>query len=105
MQHQSATLNGRVGTGRISARAAALPASPIRRFFEIANTLDDVISLSIGEPDFVTPEPILEAGVASLRRGSTAYTDNSGILQLREAIVAHLRTFYDCPAYDARRRC
>lgn len=102
MQHPSATLNGRVGAGRISARAAALPASPIRRFFEIANTLDDVISLSIGEPDFVTPEPILEAGVAALRRGSTAYTDNSGILQLREAILAHLRKFYDCPAYDAR---
>lgn len=85
---------------RVSARVAALPASPIRRFFEIASTMDDVISLSIGEPDFVTPAPILEAGIRSLREGHTAYTDTSGTLELRKAIVAKLSQLYDCPDYD-----
>ena len=94
------TDNGRAPRPRVSARAAALAPSPIRRFFEIAATMDDVISLSIGEPDFVTPAPILEAGVRSLRAGHTAYTDNSGMLPLREAIIARLRALYDCPAYD-----
>ncbi len=86
---------------RVSARAASLPASPIRRFFEIAATMDDVISLSIGEPDFVTPPPVLEAGIQALRAGHTSYTDNSGILALRESILAHWGRLYDCPAYDA----
>lgn len=85
---------------RVSARVAALPASPIRRFFEIASTLDDVISLSIGEPDFVTPAPILEAGIQSLRNGQTSYTDTSGIIELREAIVAKLSRLHGGPDYD-----
>ncbi len=85
---------------RVSARVAALPASPIRRFFEIASTMDDVISLSIGEPDFVTPPPILEAGIQSLRDGQTSYTDTSGTLELREAIIAKLAHLYGGPDYD-----
>ncbi len=94
------TANGTMPRSRISARAAALPASPIRRFFEIAATMDNVISLSIGEPDFVTPTPVMEAGMRSLRAGHTSYTDNSGLLELREAILAHWSRLYDCPAYD-----
>ena len=54
---------------RISRRVAVVPPSGIRKFFDIAATMQDVISLGIGEPDFVTPDVIREAGVASLGRG------------------------------------
>ena len=62
---------------RISQRVASVPPSGIRRFFDIAATMPDVISLGIGEPDFVTPDAIRNAGVASLQRGETRYTSNS----------------------------
>ncbi len=78
----------------ISARVAQTPPSGIRKFFDIAATMKDVISLGIGEPDFVTPAPILEAGVASLKRGETAYTSNSGTLELRTALSRHLNRLY-----------
>ena len=100
IEPQVATLHQGSAPARISSRVASLPASPIRRFFEIASTIDDVISLSIGEPDFVTPTPILEAGIRSLRAGQTAYTDTSGTLKLREAIIARLSQMFDCPEYD-----
>lgn len=73
--------------------------SGIRRFFDIAATMGDVISLGIGEPDFDTPAPIVEAGIASLRRGETHYTSNSGILELRQAIAAHVEQLYG-QSYD-----
>ena len=72
---------------RISRRVAAVPPSGIRKFFDIAATMQDVISLGIGEPDFVTPDVIRQAGIASLGRGETRYTSNSGILELRQAIA------------------
>ncbi|MFP3853303.1 MAG: pyridoxal phosphate-dependent aminotransferase [Anaerolineales bacterium] len=78
----------------ISHRVASTPPSGIRRFFDIAATMDDVISLGIGEPDFVTPDPILEAGVASLQHGHTHYTSNSGMLELRQALAHHLKELY-----------
>lgn len=78
----------------ISQRVAAVPPSGIRRFFDIAATMDDVISLGIGEPDFVTPTPILHAGIESLRRGDTHYTSNSGLLELREALTRYLARLY-----------
>ena len=74
----------------ISQKVAAIPPSGIRRFFDIAATMDDVISLGIGEPDFVTPEPIIQAGARSLAAGETHYTSNSGILELRQAISGYL---------------
>jgi len=83
----------------IARRIAAVPPSGIRRFFDIAATMDDVISLGIGEPDFITPEPILKAGVESLQRGQTHYTSNSGIYELREALAAHLERLYGV-SYD-----
>jgi aminotransferase len=83
----------------ISKRVQAVPPSGIRRFFDIAATMKDVISLGIGEPDFVTPEPILRAGVTSLKSGDTHYTSNSGTLELREAIAANLRALYGV-SYD-----
>ncbi len=79
---------------RISRRVAATPPSGIRKFFDIAATMDNVISLGIGEPDFVTPQPILDAGIASLQRGETAYTSNSGTLELRTALSHHLQQLY-----------
>src|ERR1041384_2942523 len=78
-----------------SRRVRELPPSGIRRFFDIAATMDNVISLGIGEPDFVTPEPILEAGIAALRAGHTHYTSNSGIIELRTALSQHLHKLYE----------
>lgn len=88
---------------RLSKRVQAVPPSGIRRYFDIAATMDDVISLGIGEPDFVTPAPILQGGIASLQKGHTAYTSNAGMLELREAIVRKLGALYGAPAYDPER--
>ncbi|HLZ68289.1 MAG TPA: aminotransferase class I/II-fold pyridoxal phosphate-dependent enzyme [Dehalococcoidia bacterium] len=73
-----------------SRRCDALPASGIRRFFDIIATMDDVISLGVGEPDFVTPEQIREAAIRSIKQGHTHYTSNFGMIQLREAIAHDL---------------
>ncbi len=78
----------------VSERIASVPPSGIRRFFDIAATMEDVISLGIGEPDFTTPEPILEAGIEALKRGETHYTSNSGLMELRRAIAEHLDRLY-----------
>jgi aminotransferase len=78
----------------ISRRVAGLKASGIRKFFDIASTMKDVISLGIGEPDFTTPEPILKAGIQSLQRGETHYTSNYGIIELRQTLSAHLEKMY-----------
>ena len=75
----------------------SVPPSGIRRFFDIAATMDDVISLGIGEPDFVTPNAVIDAAVASLAAGKTGYTSNAGLLELREAIAAHLNSLYGYP--------
>lgn len=85
----------------VSRRVAAVPPSGIRRFFDIVATMDDVISLGIGEPDFVTPPPILQAGLRSIERGETHYTSNSGTIELRTAVAEHLRRRYGVD-YDAR---
>jgi len=84
----------------VSQRVQTIPPSGIRKFFDIAATMDDVISLGIGEPDFVTPQPILQAGIHSLHEGETHYTSNSGILELRQALSAHLERLYSI-RYDA----
>jgi aminotransferase len=78
----------------VSERVAAVPPSGIRRFFDIAATMEDVISLGIGEPDFDTPGPIVRAGVEALERGETHYTSNSGLMELRRAIAEHLDRMY-----------
>jgi len=83
----------------ISKRVAGLKPSGIRKFFDIAATMKDVISLGIGEPDFTTPAPILEAGIKSLQRGETHYTSNPGIMELRKALSAHLELHYGV-SYD-----
>lgn len=68
--------------------------SGIRRFFDIANEMEDVISLSVGEPDFHTPWHIREAGIASLEKGRTRYTPNRGFMQLREEVSRFLSRHY-----------
>src|SRR5512142_709322 len=82
------------GVGRLSRRVAGLRPSGIRKFFDIAATMKDVISLGIGEPDFTTPKPILDAGLRSLQRGETHYTSNHGKLELRRALSANLKRLY-----------
>ncbi len=81
-------------THRIAQKVQAVPPSGIRRFFDIAATMKEVLSLGIGEPDFTTPGHILEAGVASLRRGETHYTSNSGLIELREAVNRRYQKLY-----------
>ncbi len=83
------------GAKFVSSRIEAVPPSGIRRFFDIAATMSDVISLGIGEPDFVTPEPIVNAGIGSLKAGHTSYTSNSGILELRQLLSGQLDKLYD----------
>ncbi len=78
----------------VSRKVQVVPPSGIRRFFDIAATMDDVISLGIGEPDFVTPEAVLRAGADSLLAGETHYTSNSGIRELRLALAEHLARLY-----------
>jgi aminotransferase len=84
----------------VSARVNGVPPSGIRKFFDIAATMKNVISLGIGEPDFVTPAPIVDAGIESLRSGHTSYTSNSGILELREGLSRQINKLYDVK-YDA----
>ncbi len=69
--------------------------SGIRRYFDIAATMKDVITLGIGEPNFTTPQHIMEKGIESLERGQTGYTSNAGLLELREAIACHLQRLYN----------
>jgi aminotransferase len=78
----------------LSKRVAGLKPSGIRKFFDIAATMKDVISLGIGEPDFTTPEPILQAGIRSLQNGETHYTSNWGKFELRQAIATNLKNLY-----------
>src|SRR5215467_8336960 len=79
---------------RLSKRVAGLKPSGIRKFFDIAATMKDVISLGIGEPDFTTPKPILDAGIQSLQHGETHYTSNWGKLELRQGIADNLMKLY-----------
>lgn len=78
----------------LSKRVAGLKPSGIRKFFDIAATMKDVISLGIGEPDFTTPDPILQAGIRSLQNGETHYTSNWGKIELRQAIADNLNKLY-----------
>lgn len=78
----------------IAQRVRSVPPSGIRRFFDIAATMDDVISLGIGEPDFTTPQHICQAGILSVERGETNYTCNAGMIELREELACHLANLY-----------
>ncbi len=76
---------------KLSDTTQSIPPSAIRRFFDMANELKgQVISLSIGEPDFVTPWPIREAGIFSLEEGNTHYSPNQGFIELRESVSDYM---------------
>ena len=85
--------------GVVSSKLDLVSASGIRRFFELIDTTDGVISLGVGEPDFVTPNHISQAAIRSIEAGETAYTSNFGLLELRELIAAQLERLYGV-SYD-----
>jgi len=85
----------------LAQRVRQVKPSGIRKFFDIINTMPEVISLGVGEPDFVTPEHISQAGIHSIELGHTHYTSNYGILELREEIAAMLKRRYGL-TYDPR---
>ncbi len=78
----------------LSEKVRSIPASGIRKFFDIAATMKDVISLGIGEPDFTAPEGAMRAAQRSLERGETHYTSNYGTLELRREIASLLERLY-----------
>ncbi len=92
---------GLVGREVLSQRVSAVKPSGIRKFFDIAATMSDVISLGVGEPDFVTPEHIRQAGIKSIEHGDTHYTSNAGTLELRQAISDMIARRYGI-TYDPR---
>lgn len=86
----------------LAERVRVVKPSGIRKFFDIVASMPDVISLGIGEPDFVTPENIRRAGIAAIEAGDTHYTSNYGTLALRQAIVQNLQRLYGV-SYDPLR--
>ena len=82
-----------------SKRVDEIPPSGIRRYFELAEEVDDIISLGVGEPDFSAPWPVREAAIQSLERGQTSYTTNRGRADLRQEIAAFTRETFDL-TYD-----
>ena len=74
----------------ISTRTHRIPPSGIRRFFDIVQEMDDVISLGVGEPDYSTPWVACEAGIASIEQGQTSYTSNRGLPALRTEVSRYL---------------
>ena len=87
---------------RLSQRVREVPPSGIRKFFDVLNSMPDVISLGVGEPDFDTPAVVVEAGIAALRAGRTHYTSNYGTIELRRALAEHIERRYGV-AYDPER--
>jgi aminotransferase len=85
---------------KIARHLVSIPRSGIRDFFELVQGRDDVISLGVGEPDFVTPWHIREAAIYSLEKGQTSYTSNLGLLSLRKSISRYVSDFFDV-SYDS----
>lgn len=79
----------------VSLRAKNLKPSGIRKFFDMASERKDVISLGVGEPDFITPWVIRDAGIRTVQKGYTQYTSNKGVLALREEISAYLKNRFN----------
>ncbi|MCX6866006.1 MAG: aminotransferase class I/II-fold pyridoxal phosphate-dependent enzyme [Verrucomicrobia bacterium] len=87
---------------KIARHLASIPRSGIRDFFELVQGRDDVISLGVGEPDYVTPWHIREAAIYSLEKGQTSYTSNLGLLSLRKSISRYVSDFFGV-SYDPAR--
>jgi len=86
--------------GNISQHVQQIPSSGIRRFFDLLASMEGVISLGVGQPDFVTPNHIRQAAIRSIEDGETYYTSNYGLVELRAAISRHLERLYGVH-YDA----
>ncbi|WP_080873607.1 aminotransferase [Oceanobacillus timonensis] len=80
---------------RLSSRIQDIKPSGIRRFFDLASSMDNIISLGVGEPDFTTPWNIREASISSMERGFTAYSANAGVLELRQEITKYMGQRFD----------
>ena len=83
----------------LSKKAVDLKPSGIRKFFDILDEMQGVISLTVGQPDFVTPWNIREAAIESLEKGKTYYTSNSGLIEFRKEIAAYLERRFSV-SYD-----
>ncbi len=81
----------------VSERANKIPPSGIRKFFDLALTMENVISLGVGEPDFRTPWNICESSIYSIEQGTTSYTSNKGLPSLRDALSRYLGQHYNLP--------
>jgi aminotransferase len=79
----------------VSERAREIPPSGIRKFFDLVLTMEDVISLGVGEPDFNTPWNICESSIYSIEQGTTSYTSNKGLQTLRDVLSAYLARQYN----------
>ena len=88
----------------VAPHISSLPKSGIRDFFELVNTMEDVISLGIGEPDFITPWTIRESAIYSYEKGNTHYTSNLGTIQLRKEICNYVKNTYNLE-YNAENEC
>ena len=88
----------------VNPNIASMPKSGIREFFDLVSTMKGVISLGVGEPDFVTPWTVRESAIFSLEKGHTSYTSNLGMLPLRRAICDYLRSDYDLD-YNPETQC
>lgn len=86
----------------LSPVVTAMPPSGIRKFFDLAAEMEDVISLGVGEPDFTTPWSIREAGIYSLEKGRTHYTANAGLMELRQEICNYTKRKY-AVEYDPKK--
>jgi len=86
----------------VSRKSESIPPSGIREFFDLVLGMEDIISLGIGEPDFVTPWNICEAGIYALEQGYTSYTSNQGMLSLRNTISHYLKKKYNLN-YDSKK--
>lgn len=88
----------------LSDRVKTIKPSGIRKFFDLASQMDDIISLGVGEPDFATPWAIREAAIYSIEKGKTFYTANQGLLELREEVCEYYKRRFHV-SYDANDQC
>lgn len=79
---------------KFSKNVSVVPPSGIRKFFDLANTMEGVISLGVGEPDYAAPDKVIDACVKSLKEKKTSYTSNLGLIELRQAIAKLFTTRY-----------
>lgn len=88
----------------LSERVKTIKPSGIRKFFDLASQMDDVISLGVGEPDFTTPWSIREAAIYSIEKGRTFYTANQGLIELREEVCKYYKRRFGV-SYDPKENC